>query len=81
METVPWQERYADKVKPARQALRVIKRGDSVFIGSGAAEPQLLVRELARMSMELALLVRDDWQGKRLGAFAPRVSGTDSQEP
>jgi acyl-CoA hydrolase/RimJ/RimL family protein N-acetyltransferase len=54
VETVPWQERYADKVKPARQALRVIKRGDSVFIGSGAAEPQLLVRELARMSMEFA---------------------------
>lgn len=54
METAPWQERYADKVKTARQALRVIKRGDRVFIGSGAAEPQLLVEELARMSMEFA---------------------------
>ncbi len=54
MGTVPWQERYADKVMSARQALRAIKRGDSVFIGSGAAEPQLLVEELARMSMEFA---------------------------
>jgi acyl-CoA hydrolase/RimJ/RimL family protein N-acetyltransferase len=54
METIPWQERYTDKVMAARQALRAIKRGDSVFIGSGAAEPQLLVEELARMSMEFA---------------------------
>lgn len=54
MERVPWQERYADKVKTARQALRVIKRGDSVFIASGAAVPQRLVEELARMSMEFA---------------------------
>ena len=54
MEQVPWQERYADKVKNSRQALRVIKRGDSVFIGSGAAVPQRLVEELARMSMEFA---------------------------
>jgi acyl-CoA hydrolase/RimJ/RimL family protein N-acetyltransferase len=54
MSTAPWQERYADKVMSARQALRAIKRGDSVFIGSGAAEPQLLVEELARMSMEFA---------------------------
>ncbi len=54
MGTVPWQERYADKVMSARQALRAIRRGDSVFVGSGAAEPQLLVEELARMSMEFA---------------------------
>lgn len=54
MGTLPWQERYADKVMSARQALRAIKRGDSVFIASGAAEPQVLVEELARMSMEFA---------------------------
>jgi acyl-CoA hydrolase/GNAT superfamily N-acetyltransferase len=54
MQDVPWQERYADKVKAARQALRVVKRGDSVFIGSGAAVPQLLVEELAKMSMDFA---------------------------
>jgi acyl-CoA hydrolase/GNAT superfamily N-acetyltransferase len=54
MEKVSWQERYGDKVKTARQALRIVKRGDSVFIGSGAAAPQLLVEELARMSQEFA---------------------------
>jgi acyl-CoA hydrolase/RimJ/RimL family protein N-acetyltransferase len=50
----PWQERYAHKLKSARQALGVVKRGDSVFIGSGAAVPQLLVKTLAEMSMEFA---------------------------
>lgn len=54
VDRVPWQERYADKLKNARQALRVVKRGDSVFLGSGAAAPQRLVEELARMSMEFA---------------------------
>ena len=54
MEKMRWQERYAEKTKTARQALRIIKRGDSVFIGSGAAVPQLLVEELAKMSMEFA---------------------------
>jgi acyl-CoA hydrolase/GNAT superfamily N-acetyltransferase len=54
MEEVTWQERYAEKVKTARQALRVVKRGDSVFVGSGAGVPQLLVEELARMSAEFA---------------------------
>jgi acyl-CoA hydrolase/GNAT superfamily N-acetyltransferase len=50
----PWQERYAEKLKTGRQALRVIRRGDSVFVGSGAGVPQLLVEELARMSAEFA---------------------------
>ena len=54
MEELPWQERYATKVKTAREALRVVKRGDSVFVGSGAGVPQLLVEELARMSAEFA---------------------------
>jgi acyl-CoA hydrolase/GNAT superfamily N-acetyltransferase len=50
----PWQERYGHKLKTARQALGIVKRGDSVFIGSGAAVPQLLVATLAEMSQEFA---------------------------
>jgi acyl-CoA hydrolase/GNAT superfamily N-acetyltransferase len=50
----PWQERYAHKLKTPRQALGIVKRGDSVFIGSGAAVPQLLVATLAEMSQEFA---------------------------
>jgi acyl-CoA hydrolase/GNAT superfamily N-acetyltransferase len=54
MSGLPWQERYADKLQSARRALRVVKRGDSVFVGSGAGVPQLLVEELAKMSQEFA---------------------------
>ncbi|HID29043.1 MAG TPA: hypothetical protein EYP19_03460, partial [Desulfobacterales bacterium] len=48
MQSVPWQERYADKLKTAQVALRAIRRGDHIFIGSGAASPQLLIEEMAR---------------------------------
>jgi acyl-CoA hydrolase/L-amino acid N-acyltransferase YncA len=48
MQPVPWQERYADKLKTTRQALKVIDRGDRIFVGSGAASPQLLIEEMTR---------------------------------
>ncbi len=54
MESHDWRERYRDKLATCREALRLVRRGCSVFIGSGAAVPQLLVQELARMSAELA---------------------------
>ena len=43
-----WREKYADKLKTAREALRAVKRGDHIFIGSGAASPQFLIEEMAR---------------------------------
>jgi acyl-CoA hydrolase/GNAT superfamily N-acetyltransferase len=43
MHSTPWQERYADKVRTAREALRVIRRGHTIFVGSGASGPQVLV--------------------------------------
>jgi acyl-CoA hydrolase/RimJ/RimL family protein N-acetyltransferase len=48
MQAVPWQKRYADKLKTAREALKVIDRGDRIFVGSGAASPQLLIEEMTR---------------------------------
>jgi len=48
MQPIPWQERYADKLKTAQVALRAIRRGDNIFIGSGAASPQLLIEEMTR---------------------------------
>ncbi len=48
MQPVPWQERYADKLKTTRESLRVIARGDRIFVGSGAASPQLLIEEMTR---------------------------------
>ncbi len=48
MQPVPWRERYADKQRTARAALRAIDRGARIFVGSGAASPQLLIGEMAR---------------------------------
>jgi acyl-CoA hydrolase/GNAT superfamily N-acetyltransferase len=48
MQPVPWRERYADKLKTTREALRAIERGDRIFVGSGAASPQLLIEEMTR---------------------------------
>lgn len=49
-----WQVRYRHKRVSADVALRCVKRGERVFIGSGAAEPQALVAALARRGGELA---------------------------
>lgn len=54
MRSRDWRERCEGKLTTAREALRLVRRGCSVFIGSGAAVPQLLVTELSKMSADLA---------------------------
>jgi len=49
-----WRERYRHKIRSADQAVSVVSRGSHVFVGSGCAEPQVLVRALARRAGELA---------------------------
>ncbi len=49
-----WQEKYREKVRTAEQAISTIRRGDKVFIGSGAAEPQVLVKALIDSAGRLA---------------------------
>lgn len=49
-----WRERYRRKLTTASEALRLVRRGCSVFIGSGAAVPQLLVEELCKGSAQLS---------------------------
>ena len=49
-----WRVRYADKIRTVEQAIATIRRGDKVFIGSGAAEPQTLVKSLIESSGRLA---------------------------
>jgi acyl-CoA hydrolase/GNAT superfamily N-acetyltransferase len=41
-----WRERYAHKLRTADEALRVVRSGQHIFVGSGAAEPELLVERL-----------------------------------
>ena len=38
-----WKEKYKDKIKSAGAAMKLIKSGSSVFIGTGCAQPQHLV--------------------------------------
>ena len=49
-----WQEEYAEKIRTAEQAVADVRRGDKIFIGSGAAEPQTLVRALIDSAGRLA---------------------------
>lgn len=43
-----WQERYRLRTVAAAQALACVRRGGRVFVGSGCAEPTLLVSALAQ---------------------------------
>jgi len=49
-----WEERYKEKVRTPEQTVATIRRGDKVFIGSGAAEPQTLVKALIETAGRLA---------------------------
>ncbi|MBN2493940.1 MAG: GNAT family N-acetyltransferase [Deltaproteobacteria bacterium] len=45
-----WQEIYADKLVDAEKAVSCVKNGQTVYVGSGAGEPVLLMETLARMA-------------------------------
>lgn len=50
----PWQERFASKIKTAQEAIRVVPRGRRILIGSGVAEPTILVDALVEHGEHLA---------------------------
>ena len=49
-----WADTYVENRRDGQAALRLIKPGQRVFIGSGCGEPQHLVRQLAEQSNRLA---------------------------
>jgi len=49
-----WKDRYESKITTPQAAVSKVRSGQRVFIGSGAAEPQLLVQALAQRGHELA---------------------------
>jgi acyl-CoA hydrolase len=49
-----WSEFCQSKIETPTDAVRRVRRGDRVFIGSGCGEPQKLVSALAEMSSQLA---------------------------
>ncbi len=48
-----WRQQYAGKLEPATTALKRIRRGDRVFIGSACGEPQALVRAMVEVAGSL----------------------------
>jgi len=46
MQKSDWKEKYKDKIKAASAAMKLIKSGNSVFIGTGCGQPQHLVKAL-----------------------------------
>ena len=46
MQEADWKRRYADRIGTAAEAMKFIKPGNSVFIGTGCAQPQHLVNAL-----------------------------------
>jgi len=53
MESFDWKEKYSGLVGDARQAIKQIKPGDTVFIGTGVGQPQHLVQKLVEHSEDL----------------------------
>jgi len=51
---INWQQKYQTKLSTPERAVKKVRSGQRVFIGSGAAEPQLLVKALADRGPELA---------------------------
>ncbi|MBI5528330.1 MAG: GNAT family N-acetyltransferase [Deltaproteobacteria bacterium] len=49
-----WEKKYADKVESVQAAMGRIRKGDTIFVSSGCAEPQHLTRALKDAAHELA---------------------------
>lgn len=48
-----WKERFADRVGTAGEAMKHVKPGDTIFIGTGCAQPQHLVNALVEHSSHI----------------------------
>jgi acyl-CoA hydrolase/RimJ/RimL family protein N-acetyltransferase len=53
MQEFDWKERYKDKIRTAPAAMKLIKSGNSIFIGTGCAQPQHLVNALVEHSSKI----------------------------
>ena len=53
MQEFDWKEKYRNKIGNAVAAMNLIKSGDSVFIGTGCAQPQHLVNALVEQSSHI----------------------------
>lgn len=53
MQEFDWKQRYKDKMKNAPAAMKLIQSGNSIFIGTGCAQPQHLVNALVEHSSKI----------------------------
>jgi len=53
MQEFDWKEKYKDRIGTAAAAMKLIKSGDSVFIGTGCGQPQHLVDALVEHSSHI----------------------------
>ncbi|MBN2137171.1 MAG: GNAT family N-acetyltransferase [Sedimentisphaerales bacterium] len=53
MQQLDWKERYSDKIQTASAAMKLVKSGDHVFIGTGCGQPQHLVQALVEHSSHI----------------------------
>jgi acyl-CoA hydrolase/GNAT superfamily N-acetyltransferase len=49
-----WADNYVERLRSADEAMRVIKRGQRVFIGSACGQPRALVRALSQAAKRLS---------------------------
>ncbi len=50
MQTFDWKEKYKDKISNAAVAMKLIKPGNTIFIGTGCGQPQHLVNMMVEHS-------------------------------
>jgi acyl-CoA hydrolase len=53
MQEFKWKEKYKEKVSAAAVAMKLIKSGNSIFIGTGCGQPQHLVNALVEYSSHI----------------------------
>ena len=54
MRQTDWKQKYADRMATAPEALKVLRPGNSIFIGTGCGQPQHLVKALVEHSSQIA---------------------------
>ncbi len=53
MHKFDWKDKYKDKLRPAPAAMKLLKSGNSIFIGTGCGQPQHLVQALVQHSSHI----------------------------
>ncbi len=53
MQEIDWKKKYENKIKAAHTAMKLVKPGNRIFIGTGCAGPQHLVNTLVEYSSEI----------------------------